>query len=84
MMRTLALSGLVALVAPTAPAAAISFSRADRDRDGHVTFEEARRTMPRLSEIHFGKCDGDRDGVLRAGEFPCVDALYSIQRMPGE
>lgn len=71
----------VAALTVAGAAGAVSFSRADRDRDGVVTYEEAKRTMPRLSEIHFGKCDGDRDGLLDKGEFACLDTLYSIMYM---
>jgi hypothetical protein len=71
----------VAALAAAGAAGAVSFSWADRDRDGFVTYEEAERTMPRLSEIHFGKCDGDRDGLLDKGEFACLDALYSTMYM---
>lgn len=73
-----------ALTLAAGAAGAVSFPRADKNNDGQVTYDEARRTMPRLNEIHFGKCDRDGDGYLRAGEFACLDALYAIQRTPND
>lgn len=74
----------IALALAAGAANAVSFSRADKDGDGQVTYAEARRTMPRLSEIHFGKCDRGADGLMGTGEFACLDALYAIQRLPDD
>lgn len=65
------------LVAAAGPAAAkVPFSRADPNRDGIVTFEEAERVMPRLKQIQYSKADSNRDGVIDKGEYPMLDSYY--------
>ena len=59
-----------------ASAGAVPFPQADRDRDGLVTFAEAKRAMPGLKEIHFGKCDPNGDGVIDRGEYPLLRNFY--------
>lgn len=72
---------LLAALTLAGPAGAVAFSRADKDGDRQVTYDEANRVMPKLDKVHFVKCDKDRDGRLTRGEFACVDTLYSIIRV---
>lgn len=59
------------------PAAAkVPFSRADQNRDGVVTYEEASRVMPRLKRIQYDKSDSNGDGVVDKGEYPLLDGFY--------
>jgi hypothetical protein len=58
-------------------AQAQSFNRADTNHDGFVTFQEARRVMPLLSDVHFRRCDRNGDGRLDLGEFNCVTGIYN-------
>ena len=43
-------------------AGAVSFPQADLNHDGVVTYEEAKRVFPRLTEIQFRKNDPSGDG----------------------
>jgi hypothetical protein len=43
------LLAVLLLASSAAPAAAVSFPRADLNHDGVVTYEEARRVFPKLS-----------------------------------
>ena len=80
-MRTL-LAALL-LASSAAPAAAVSFPRADLNHDGVVTYEEARRVFPRLSEIQFQKNDPNGDGLIAPNEFPLLANFYwMIWTMP--
>lgn len=54
------------------------FSQVDRNRDGVVTFDEAQRVFFRLTEIHFGKCDPNGDGVIEKNEFPVLNNFYTM------
>lgn len=66
-----------ALLALAGPAAAkVPFPRADQNKDGVVTFEEASRVMPRLKQIQYGKADSNGDGVIDKGEYPLLDGFY--------
>lgn len=69
-------ASLVALAGPAA--AKIPISRADKNRDGIVTYEEARRVMPQLKEIQYSKADSDGDGVIDRGEYPLLDSFYGF------
>ncbi|WP_424926850.1 hypothetical protein [Amaricoccus tamworthensis] len=68
---------VLALLAP-APlvAGASSFSRVDEDANGAITPQEAKSNLKGLSDVHFNKCDADRNGVLDKGEFGCVSMIY--------
>jgi Ca2+-binding EF-hand superfamily protein len=66
------------LVAPTGAAWAVSFSQADSNDDGVVTYSEAKRAFPRLPEVHFRKCDPNGDGVIERNEFPLLNNFYSM------
>ena len=68
----------VTLCISTGASAAPAFSRADKNGDGFVSYPEARRGMPELSEVHFDKYDLDRDGQLHSGEYAGLDAFYSM------
>ena len=74
--RTVAVAA--ALVMPAGASGAVPFSRADQNRDGLVSFEEARRVFPDLARVHFEKCDPDGDGVIDHGEFALLDNFYTI------
>lgn len=65
------------LLATAGPAAAVvPFSRADANRDGVVTYEEAVIVMPRLKRIQYQKADPDQDGVIDKAEYPLLDSYY--------
>ena len=73
------LAAAVALAAFAGPAAAtVSFSRADANHDGVVTWPEAHRAFPLLKQIHFDKCDPNGDGMIDKGEFPLLTNFYWI------
>jgi hypothetical protein len=73
----LAAALLAALVTAAGPATAgVAFSRADPNRDGVVTYEEAERVMPRLKQIQYTKADSNHDGVIDKGEYPMLDSYY--------
>lgn len=75
-MRT-ALVALALLAAgPATAAGPLAFPSVDLDHDGVVTWEEASRRMPRLKQVHFRKCDLDRDGVIDAQEYPLLSTFY--------
>jgi hypothetical protein len=65
-----------AAVAVAGPAQAVSWSQADSNRDGIVTFEEAVRVFPLLKEVQYLKCDGDGDGVIDKGDFALLNTFY--------
>ncbi len=65
-----------ALLVPAAPAGAVSFSQADANRDGVVTFEEAVRVFPLLKRVQYEKCDADGDGVIDRGDFALLNNFY--------
>jgi hypothetical protein len=67
---------LALLAASALPAGAVSFSQADRDRDGLVSYEEAKRVFPRLTRIQFKKNDPNGDGLIDRGEFPLLANFY--------
>lgn len=71
-----AMLGLAAAVAAGPAAAAVAFARADANHDGVVTFEEAKRVMPRLARVHYDKCDPNRDGAIDQREYPLLDNFY--------
>lgn len=52
------------------------FSRSDKNGDGFVSYPEAQRTLPRLPEVHFLKCDRNGDGVLDKKEYLCLTSIY--------
>ena len=72
-----ALIGLGAVIAADSAAAA-PFARTDRNRDGVVDFDEARRSYPALSRGQFDRVDLNRDGVIDKGEYPQLDAIYQL------
>ncbi len=59
-------------------AGAVSFNRADTNRDGVVDFQEARRAYPGLSEAQLRRMDINRNGVIDRGEYPQLDAIYQL------
>jgi hypothetical protein len=66
----------LAYLAAGPAAAGVPFSRADPNRDGVVTYEEAERVMPRLKQIQYTKADSNHDGVIDKGEYPMLDSYY--------
>ena len=64
-----------ALALATAAHAA-PFSKADSNRDGVVTYAEAKRVMPQLSEVHFNKFA--TDGVVTKGRWPALSSFYDV------
>jgi EF hand len=74
----LGLATLATLAALATGAAAVPFSKADMNGDGVVTYPEARRTMPRLNQVHFEKCDPNQDGVITQREFPLLNNFYRM------
>ena len=74
--RTPALALAVLAASASAAAALVPFSRADQNRDGYVTYEEAERVFPRLTEVHFRKNDPDGDGLISKREYPLLDQFY--------
>ena len=71
----LAALALLALLASTA-SAGVPFPRADANKDGYVTYEEAVRVFPRLQPVHFRKNDPSRDGRIDKREYPLLDQFY--------
>lgn len=69
---------LAAVLALPGAAQAVSFSQADQNGDGYVTFEEAERVFPRLKRVHFDKNDRKGDGRLDQGEFTQLNNFYWI------
>jgi hypothetical protein len=65
-----------AAIAVAGPAQAVSWSQADPNRDGIVTFEEAVRVFPQLKEVQYLKCDADGDGVIDKGDFALLNTFY--------
>ncbi len=60
-----------------APAAhAVSFSQADKDGDGYVTWPEAQKVFPRLKKVQFDKNDRAADGRMGQGEFAQLNNFY--------
>lgn len=70
------LGALVLLAASAVPAGAVSFSQADRNRDGVVSYEEAKRVFPKLARVQFAKNDPNGDGLIDKGEFPLLANFY--------
>ena len=73
-MRCLLLA-LAALAASAGAAGAVSFSQADKDRDGVVTYDEAKRVFPRLTQIQFRKNDPERRRADREERVPAAGQL---------
>ena len=71
----LALALLVAALAGPA-GASVSFSQADPNHDGFVTWPEAQQAFPRLKKIHFEKCDPNGDGRIDQLEYPLLSNFY--------
>jgi len=69
---------LVALGAFAAPVRAgpLAFPAVDTNRDGFVTYEEARSQMSRLARVHYDKCDPDGDGRISQREYPLLANFY--------
>ena len=68
----------LALLLTAGAAGAVPFVQADQNRDGLVTYPEARRVFRGLAEVHFEKCDPDGDGAIDAAEFPLLNNFYTM------
>lgn len=66
----------LALLLSAGAAGAVSFSQADQNHDGVVTYKEAKRVFPRLTEIQFRKNDPSGDGLIEPDEFPLLANFY--------
>ena len=44
--------------------------------NGTLTFEVARRSMRRLSRVHFDKADRNGDGLIDRRELPALEGIY--------
>ena len=66
------------LLSLAAAAHAVPFSRADSNRDGYVTFAEAKRALPGLSEIHFNKFTNEPNGTITKNYWPGLDNFYRM------
>jgi hypothetical protein len=75
-IRCLALGAALASVAGAAHA--IPWNQADRNRDGVVTWEEARVAFLGLTHPHFRRADRNRDGVIDRSEFPSLSTIYEL------
>jgi hypothetical protein len=69
-----------ALVAGADVAHAVPWNQADRNRDGYVTWDEARVAFPGLARPHFNRADRNRDGVISRSEFPSLSTIYELMR----
>lgn len=74
--RTAALAAILLAASAGAAAALVPFARADANRDGYVTYEEAVRVYPRLQPVQFRKNDPDGDGMITKREYPLLDQFY--------
>lgn len=75
--RLALLAGAAALLAAQA-ALATPYTRADRNGDDVVDYEEAARAYPGLSQGQFRRLDLNRDGVIDRREYPQLDAIYQL------
>jgi hypothetical protein len=69
-----------AFLVSTLPALAVSFTHADRNTDGVVSFEEAQRAFPDLNIVLIEKADRNGDGVIDKGEMPHLNAFERFQK----
>lgn len=76
MKRARYLLATLATLAVAPAAHAVSFSQADKDGDGYVTWPEAKRVFPRLMKVHFDKNDRGANGKLDQGEFSQLNNFY--------
>jgi hypothetical protein len=75
-----ALVGAAVFFTSTPEARAVSFNRADRNNDGVVTWDEARRSMQGLAQPHFNAADVNGDGVIQPNEFPGLQGIWEAMR----
>jgi hypothetical protein len=76
----LALVACGALFVTAPQAGAVSFNQADRNNDGVVTWDEARRSLQGLAQPHFNAADVNGDGVISQNEFPGLQGIWEAMR----
>jgi hypothetical protein len=57
---------------------AVPFSKADKNKDGFVTFSEAERVYPDLNEVHFNKFIDGPNGTVTKKAWPGLDNFYRM------
>ena len=57
---------------------AVSFSKADKNKDGYVTFREAERVLPGLSEVHYKKFINGPDETITKLGWAALDNFYRM------
>ena len=71
------------LAASAGAAGAVAFPQADLNHDGIISYEEAKRVFPRLTQIQYKKNDPNGDGLIEPDEFPLLANFYwMIWQMP--
>lgn len=68
----------VILLAAALPAWPANFAQVDADRNGIVTFDEAKRVMPELEKVSFDKFATPRSPGLTAGQFAALNNFYTL------
>lgn len=58
------------------PVLARSFAAVDRNSDDVIEYQEARRGLKNMSDVHFEKCDTNGDGVVDRKEYTCLSSIY--------
>jgi EF hand len=58
--------------------ATMDFTAADKDKDGFVTYEEARAAYPTLGQQAFDQTDINKDGKLDASEYNGLGGQQSV------
>ncbi len=75
-VRVLVAIGLLSGLATVAGAA--PFLKADANHDGVVTYKDAKRVLPQLTEVNFEKFDANHDGLVDKREWTGLDNFYTV------
>lgn len=43
-----------------------------------LTYDQAQQRFRGMNEVHIAKCDRNGDGLIDAGEMPCVQGIYQV------
>lgn len=65
------------ILASAGMAGAVAFARADVDKDGLVSYDQAKIVMPKLKDVSFNRFDTNHDGFIDRGEWSGLDAFYT-------